>query len=280
MESAYPRIPGTEVEIIAPPTRGHVRHALFDWDGTVSYMRDGWQDFMVPLMIEVLEECPRHESREELRGLVIDFVDHLTGKQTIYQMIRLCEEVEKRGGTPRDPMEYKDEYYRRLNEHVTTRYAKIASGERAADDFLVPGAHRFLEAARARGIHCYLASGTDEEFIKEEARLLGLDQLFDGGIFGALKNYQDFSKEKVIRRILADSGLRGPELLVVGDGYVEIQNGRDVDAVTLALSTVENNRFHMNEDKRGRLLRAGAHLMARDLSEGEAILGYLCDSPE
>lgn len=277
MQESYPKIPGTEVEIIVSPTRGRVRHALFDWDGTVSYMRDGWQDFMVPLMIEVLEACPRHESRKELQDIVIDFVDHLTGKQTIYQMMRLCEEVKKRGGTPVDPLEYKDEYNRRLGEHVSTRYAKIASGENESGDFLVPGAHRFLEAARSRGIHCYLASGTDEELINEDARLLGLSELFDGGIYGALKNYKDFSKEKVIRKIFAEFKLEGPELLVVGDGYVEIQNGRAVDAVTLALATVENNRFHMNDDKRRRLLGAGAHLMARDLSEGEAILRYLCD---
>ncbi len=175
LQDSYPKIPGTDVEIIVSPTRGRVRHALFDWDGTVSYMRDGWQDFMVPLMVEVLEACPRRESREELQDLVIDFVDLLTGKQTIYQMMRLSEEVKKRGGTPLDPIEYKDEYYRRLGEHVTTRYAKIASGENKAEDFLVPGAHQFLEAARSRGIHCYLASGTDEKPIKEEARLLDLD---------------------------------------------------------------------------------------------------------
>ena len=260
--------------------RGHVRHALFDWDGTISYMRDGWQDFMVPLMVEVLEACPRHESREELQDLITDFVDHLTGKQTMYQMIRLAEEVEKRGGTPLDPVEYKGEYYRRLNEHVARRYADIDSGRKNARDFLVGGARQFLERARSRGIHCYLASGTDEEFIEEEARLLGLADLFDGGIFGALKNYEDFSKEKVIRKILADFGLRGPELLVVGDGYVEIENGRDVEAVTLALSTAENNRYHMNEDKRGRLLRAGAQLMAADLTDGAAILDYLTSTGE
>ncbi len=78
MQESYPTIPGTEVEIIVSPTRGRVRHALFDWDGTVSYMRDGWQDFMVPLMIEVLEACPRHESREELQDIVVDPTDKIT----------------------------------------------------------------------------------------------------------------------------------------------------------------------------------------------------------
>ena len=95
---SLPTIPDSAVEIAEEPVREEIRHAVFDLDGTISLMRDGWQDHMVPLMIETLESCPRHESREELQAMIIDFVDHLTGTQTIYQMIRLAEEVEKRGG--------------------------------------------------------------------------------------------------------------------------------------------------------------------------------------
>lgn len=276
MNEPAKRIPGTSVQIVDEPVYGHVRHAVFDYDGTVSYMRDGWQDFMVPLMIEVLEACPRHESREELERLVIDFVDHLTGKQTIYQMIRLAEEVQKRGGTARDPLEYKNEYYARLNTEVEQRYADVRSGARQREEFIVEGAEDFLQEARKRGVRCYLATGTDEEYVKDETRVVRLDHYFDGGIFGALANYTEFSKEKVIRKILSDFDLQGPELLIVGDGYVEILNGRSVGAVCLGVHTSEKNKYHMNEDKRDRLLRAGAHLMAPDLRNGDAILNYLC----
>ena len=101
-------IHGTQIEILIDPPRGKVSHAVLDLDGTVSLLRDGWQDHMVPLMVEVLEECPRHESREELEKLVIDFVDHLTGKQTVYQMIRLADEIEKRGGSDEIAVFFKD----------------------------------------------------------------------------------------------------------------------------------------------------------------------------
>ena len=53
------------------PVRGGVRHALLDFDGTVSLLRDGWQDLMVPLMVEVLSECPTHESPQHLEEIVI-----------------------------------------------------------------------------------------------------------------------------------------------------------------------------------------------------------------
>jgi hypothetical protein len=58
---------------------------------------------MVPMMVEILLELNTGETEEELTALVRDFVDRLTGKQTIYQMLRLCEEIRKRGGTPQRP---------------------------------------------------------------------------------------------------------------------------------------------------------------------------------
>ncbi len=117
------------------------------------------------------------------------------------------------------------------------------------------------------------------EFVRGEAESLDLARYFDGGIFGALPNYRDFSKEKVIRKIIADFGLGGPELLVVGDGYVEIENARQVGAVTVGIWTEERNRYHMNSRKRERLLEAGAHLLAPDLRDGRAMLDWLGVAP-
>ncbi|MBI4602502.1 MAG: HAD family hydrolase [Planctomycetes bacterium] len=275
MSSGFPRIPGTEVEVVKAPVRGKVQHALFDFDGTLSNVRDGWQDYMVPMMVEALEACPSHEGREEIETLVIDFVDHLTGKQTIYQMIRLAEEVARRGGTPLDPLEYKREYNRRFAVEVDRRLADLRAGKASPDSFLVAGSRGILESLVARGVRCYLASGTDIELVLEEAKLLDLERYFAGGIYGALTSYKDYSKEKVIRKILDDHQLQGAALLVVGDGYVEIQNGRDVDAVTFGVHTKERNRYHMNANKRERLFRAGAHLLAQDLAEHAAVLEYL-----
>ena len=202
-------------------------------------------------------------------------MDHLTGKQTIYQMIRLAEEVRKRGGRPLEPLEYKRRYNERLDPLARSRIEGLRRGTIAREDLLVPGSAEFLQEMRRRGLSLYLASGTDIEFVRDEAAVLGVDGLFDGGIFGALPNYKDFSKEKVIRKILDDFGLGGPELLVVGDGFVEIENARSVGAVAVGIYTEERNRYHMNTDKRGRLLGAGAHLLAPDLREGRAILDYL-----
>ncbi len=73
--------------------RGRIRHALFDFDGTLSLIREGWQGVMIPLMVELLSETPAHESEAELHAVVAEFVTRLTGKQTIYQMIQLADEI-------------------------------------------------------------------------------------------------------------------------------------------------------------------------------------------
>ena len=57
-----------------------------------------------------------------------DFVDELTGKQTIYQCIRLAEEIRRRGGQPLDPLEYKNEYHRRLLERIDHRLQGLKDG--------------------------------------------------------------------------------------------------------------------------------------------------------
>jgi len=142
----------TQIEIInSRISRGHIRHALFDFDGTVSLIREGWQGVMIPMMVEILLETPRHESEEELYAVVTEFVDRLTGKQTIYQMIQLCQEVRQRGGEPLDPLKYKWMYLDRLWERIKGRVTGLKNGQIEAEEMTVPGAVPILEAMRAKG---------------------------------------------------------------------------------------------------------------------------------
>jgi phosphoglycolate phosphatase-like HAD superfamily hydrolase len=267
----------TSIEILNKIERGKVRHAILDFDGTISLIRDGWQNVMVPMMIDVLMETPTDESRKQLESTVVKFVDQLTGKQTIYQMIRLCEEIQKRGGTAKDPLDYKDMYNDRLLPIVNDRITKLENQEIKSNDLRVPMSLEFLQKLTAYDIKCYLASGTDIEFVKHEAKLLGVAEYFDGEIFGALREFSKFSKEMVINKILADFDLNGSELLIVGDGYVEIQNAKSVNAIAVGVVTKENNVYDMNANKRQRLIRAGADIIIPDFREADQLLSYLLD---
>ncbi|MCG9127490.1 HAD family hydrolase [Candidatus Poribacteria bacterium] len=272
-------IQGTSIEQYNEIETGFIKHVVFDFDGTISLIRDGWQNVMVPMMIEFLQtETDTKESQEELESIVVEFVDRLTGKQTIYQMMQLAEEIEKRGGKPQDPLSYKDEYNNRLLPIVEKRISDLADGKITPDTLRVPNSFEFLKKLYEMDIQCYLASGTDVEFVKNEANLLGVSDFLNGGIYGALREYKKFSKEMVIQKILNDFNLSGNELLIIGDGYVEIQNAKAVNAIAVGVASVEDNIYNMNADKRERLIRVGADIIIDDFREGDELTRFLFNS--
>lgn len=268
-------LPETCIEIINPQIeRGHIRHTLFDFDGTISLIRQGWQDVMIPMMVEILLELETGETEQELTALVTEFVDRLTGKQTIYQMIQLCEEIRKRGGEPLDPLEYKWMYLGRLEERIEGRIAALEEGRVTPEEMMVPGAVDMLEAIRARGVACYLASGTDEPYVLEEAEALGITAYFVD-IYGALDDYKSYSKKMVIERIIAENHLSGEELAAFGDGFVEIENVKAVDGIAVGVATNEATRQGVNAWKRDRLIQAGADIIIPDFREYRQLIAYL-----
>ena len=234
------------------------RVCLFDFDGTLSLVRSGWMDVMVPMMVEILHGLNTGESEAELRTVVEEFVWRLTGKQTMYQMIALAEEVEKRGGKPLDPAVYKRMYLDRLHGRIEGRLKELRAGRCSPDKYLVPGARRLLESLRERGLRMFLASGTDQQYMREEAQLVDVARYFDGGVYGALEDYKSFSKRILIQRLIASAEVRGPEFLGFGDGYVEIENVKEVDGVAVGVATAEPECLAMDEWKRSRLAGVGA----------------------
>ena len=273
-----PFIPNSHIELINPHLpRGQIRSVLFDFDGTISLIREGWQGVMIPMMVEILQELDTGESEQELTAIVTEFVDRLTGRQTIYQMIELCRQIEKRGGIPRDPLEYKYMYLERLWQRIEHRVRGLKEGRIAPADMVVPGAFAVLQSLRRRGVTCYLASGTDQPYVRDEAAALGVDKYFDGGIFGALDEYERFSKAQVIQDILHTHDLHGGQLLTFGDGFVEIEETRKVGGIAIGVASDEVNRRGINEWKRRRLIQAGADIIIPDFGEYERLLAFLWD---
>ena len=263
------------LEIINPGiARGQIRHALFDFDGTLSLIREGWQEIMISMMVELLLQTPRHESEMELRTLVTGFVDLLTGRQTIYQMIQLAEEVDKRGGEAQDPVAYKWLYLERLWTKIEGRVEGLRTGRLNRQSLMVPGAVQILEAMRDRGVTCYLASGTDKVYVLDEADVLGLSGYF-AGIYGALDDYQSYSKKMVIDRILSENNLNGSQLVTFGDGYVEIEDTKSVGGIAVGVATDEATRQGVDEWKRERLIAAGADLIVPDFGQHQQLVAYL-----
>jgi phosphoglycolate phosphatase-like HAD superfamily hydrolase len=262
-------------EIIRSASAANARAVLFDFDGTLSLIRTGWMQVMVPMMIEVLAATGSGESEGQLREVVEGFVWRLTGKETIYQMIALAEEVKRRGGTPLEPLVYKRRYLDLLWNVIRERVEDLRSGNAPLDRHLVPGARRFLEALKARGLRLYLASGTDEIYMKEEAELLDIARYFDGGVYGALDDYKKFSKRILVQRILTLPDMRGERLIGFGDGYVEIEEVRQVGGITVGVATAEPECLAIDEWKRQRLIGVGANYIVPNFLCQEALLAAL-----
>jgi phosphoglycolate phosphatase len=251
------------------------RVALFDFDGTISLIRSGWQHVMIPMMVETLAESGTGETEEELTEVVKDFVDRLTGRQTIYQMIELAGQVARRGGTPEDPLVYKKRYLDLLQQRIQHRIDELRSGHADPVTYQVPGTRALLEALKERGFRMYLASGTDQDYMREEARLLGVYDFFDGGVYGALDDYKSFSKKILIQRIIANAGYQGEEFLGFGDGYVEIENVKEVGGVAVGIATQEPECRQVDAWKRTRLIEVGADFIVPNFLALDELLAAL-----
>jgi rfaE bifunctional protein kinase chain/domain len=279
-------VPDTEFEICAPEVLeklGHIRYAVFDHDGTISSLRQGWEEIMEPVMMksilgdqyETIDSATFHKVLAHCK----EFIQKTTGIQTIYQMEGLVNLVREFGYVPEDKIldkfQYKELYNDGLMEMVNVRMAKLAAGELGQEDYTLKGAVAFLHELKERGVTMYLASGTDVDDVRNEAEMLGYADLFDGGIYGALKDYTKFSKKMIIEKIIRDNNLRGNELAVFGDGPDEIREGRRAGGISVGITSNEVQRFGHNPAKRPRLAKAGAQLLIPDFSQYKKLVSLL-----
>ena len=255
------------------------RVAVFDFDGTVSLIRAGWIDIVVPMMLEVLTALGTGESPDDLRRVVEPFIWRLTGKDTLFQMIALAEQVTLRGGTPLDPRQYKQQFLDRLFAVSHPRLQQLRDGSCAPDHYLVPGTRALLEDLRARGLRLYLASGTDDAQLKEEAGLLDITRYFDGGVYGALPDPDAFSKRMLMERILRRPGMRPHHVIGFGDGPVEIEELKRAGALAVGLATDEPECRETSPWKRRNLIEVGADYIVPNYLCRGVLLSMLFANP-
>jgi phosphoglycolate phosphatase-like HAD superfamily hydrolase len=243
---------------------------LFDFDGTVSLLRNGWEAAMRHLCLEVLGDDP------STTAMVDEYIADSTSIQTILQMEWLQAEASRRGmlRASVDAWALKAQYNRLLMETVAARRDNVLSGRVPRERYLVKGAAAFLEALHARGVPLYIASGTDEADVRQESEVLGVAHFFDR-IAGALLHRKDCGKEAVLRWLVAEKGWQGTDLVVIGDGKVEIRLGREIGARTIGVASDESGRGGMDEQKEVRLVQVGADLLVRDYADLSGLLGWL-----
>ncbi|MGO9308839.1 MAG: PfkB family carbohydrate kinase [Spirochaetia bacterium] len=276
---------GAEIEIVGPvPAALLPTDAIFDNDGTISTLREGWEGIMEPVMIRSILGDGWKTAEEKLyrsvRERVHDYIDMTTGVQTLVQMHGLADMVREFGIVPatemKDPVGYKELYNQELLALVSGRIAKLRRGELCVEDFTLKGAIPLLKALHAAGVKLHLASGTDERDLVAEAEALGHASLFEGRIHGAVGDMNVEAKKVVVERILSEIGGAGARTLVTfGDGPVEIRETRRRGGRTVGVASDELRRFGWNMRKRARLIRAGADIVVPDFSQWQALCRLL-----
>lgn len=271
----------SEIEVtgpVLPPV--HPTHAIFDNDGTISTLREGWEQIMEPVMIRsVLGDGWRRADEKlflSVQERVRDYIDMTTGVQTLVQMHGLVDMVREFGIVPaaevQTPEGYKDLYNRELLAMVSRRIQKLKKGELSVEDYTLKGALPLLTALHAAGVKLSLASGTDESDLRAEAEALGHARFFERRIHGAVGDVTIEAKKVVLEKILAEIGAESAHTLVTfGDGPVEIRETKRSGGRAVGVASDEVRRFGWNMRKRARLIRAGADLVVPDFSQWKSL---------
>ncbi len=245
--------------------------ALFDFDGTLSLLRAGWQTVMHSLMEETLRSAWRTGHgfpQAEWSSRIDEYIRASTGIQTIEQMQWLHQQMLSMGASAESIWTYKERYRERLGAHISRRIVSVKTGQAPADGYLVRGSVGLLEALREAGYTLCLASGTDDADVRREASLLGIAKYFQE-IRGAQDHSWENPKAVVMERMLREAITWQPKSrpLVIGDGPVEIALGRQHRAVTIGVASDETGRRRHDPEKMDRLRLAGADLIVDDWSD-------------
>ena len=254
--------------------RAEISHVIFDFDGTLSWLRHGWPQMMLDIF---LEHVPAGWNKDSVRRtqLLSDILS-LNGKPSIHQMECLCERLRVAGETAPEPEHLLGQYQCKLRAVVRERTAAIQSGKSSASEFIIWNARRLLELLRAREATLTILSGTLENEVRAEAELLGISGFFGSRIYGS-RPQGGFSKKDVIDQIMHEERIEGQHLLAFGDGPVEIQFTKAVGGIAIGVASdeEENGSHRSDANKREQLLRAGADAIIPDYAEADALFAAI-----
>ena len=261
------------LEILHPnPAPGRLRHAVFDFDGTLSLLREGWSRIMAELGRDLIRERQLAAPPDaELLPALEREVLLLSGRPSIFQMRRLTEDIVHRGGEAPDPDDLLVEFHRRLFAAVGHRKELVRQGQ----PWTPRGTHELLRNLKRRGVALYLASGTVITHVREEADLLMVDHFFGERFYAPAPESTDFSKADVVARILRERGITGRQLLGFGDGHSETVEVKRVGGTVVGIASDEPPRTGMHALKQAMLTDLGADLIVADYAMQSELVAWL-----
>lgn len=256
------------------------QYAVFDWDGTVSRLREGWQNLMLGIFMGVL--CQAKLKKDDMKSTMeecMESIDDLTGKPTYSQMVDLANRAAALGATPRYALDYKKAYTTMLDRQVLNRLELLHEGKAEVDDFLVPGSREFLRLLYHKGVEIFVATGSDETPVIHELEELGIMQYCTAVKGCHDKKAGEDPKYKVIKDLIEETKARKGEIFTCGDGFVEVGLGAE-NGLAIGVNTKDDNYFKMNQNKFEKLIKAGADVMVNNFLEYETLANFILNPNE
>ena len=251
--------------------RPKATHAIFDFDGTLSWIRHGWPEVMQSLMVARFP-LAAGESPDDLRISLFKDMYRFNGRPTSVYMEAMSRQIQERGGEA-DPSEMLEAYLIQLDQIANERHEQIRSETYSQDEFIVFGGRALIELMIARGLKVIILSGNPHGQVNEEAELLDLARYCHGHVYG-YKDANSFSKQSVIEELMVAENFSGENLIAIGDGGGEIMAAKVLGGLAIAVCSDEehNGSGLVDEHKRNTLVDAGADAIIADYREPEALL--------
>tara|TARA_B100000579_G_scaffold408958_1_gene397543 strand:+ start:31 stop:789 length:759 start_codon:yes stop_codon:yes gene_type:complete len=232
---------------------------IFDFDGTLSWLRAGWPKIMTQLLSKYLPIL-QNETEEYRNKIIGDITFGLSGQATMVQMqhfVRLAN-LRKQIVPPASIL-YQD-YLFRLNAIVDNRKKLIRNHDKSPLDFLIPGSIEFLTWLENKESVCAIVSGTEQDLVREEAQLLGISRFFGERIYGCTGDPLKYKKALIFSQLIRDTGASGNNIIAFGDGPTEIKECKRLGGYAVAICSDEEQVQSKTCDpiKRTQLLAAGA----------------------
>lgn len=277
-----PRAPHTPPKPTTPAVllpslkpRPEVTHVVFDFDGTLSWVRHGWPEIMRSVFTSHWIGL-KSEGIEQRDSILDSIIIGMNGRPTILQMECFVNLLAERG-LNLDPELLRTEYQARLDLEIQQRLALIRSHQASPDAFVVYGGRPLLEWLHREKLELIILSSTIEHRVREEAEALGLTHFFKDRIYGSGKNPSAFSKMTVYEKILLMDGISGENVLSFGDGPVEIECTKKIGGLAIAICSDETNNGSgkMDTTKQAQLLKAGADAAYPDFRDIPSLMEYL-----
>ena len=257
--------------------RPEISHVLFDFDGTLSLIRQGWPEVMVPMFVEALPRLPG-ETEDDVRA---------AGARRHHAAQRQADDLSDDPARRADPRARRPSPTSRSGTSTSTcggwkrTSAPAPPGSpsgaiRPTSCWSTAPGRCWSTCATAAFRSTWPAAPTNPPS-SARPNCSTSPATSAATSTGPSTTTSSFPRRWSSTASCSEHGITGRQLLSFGDGYVEIENTKQVGGLAVAVASDEahNGSGRVDEWKRQRLLGVGADAVIPDFRDAIPFVDYL-----